>query len=115
MGLGLADAIHETSGVEQRVGLIEQLFDVECDFEGLFDIAGVGADLGRLGDGGSLIEPSPDFRDVRLERGFEYDRVHGGSLHHHTHAPRRSEVERKGEQSYGSFPPRPIMIRRQDF
>jgi hypothetical protein len=42
---------------------------------------------------------------MHLERGFEHRRIHGGVPFATTHALSRLEVERKGEQSYGSFAP----------
>jgi hypothetical protein len=92
--IGLADS--------RRCLPYSELLDIKRDLDGLFDVAGFGTSLRRFGDAGRAIEAFAYFGDMDLQRCFEHVRIHGGSFAT-THALLCLEVERKDEQSYGSF------------
>jgi hypothetical protein len=56
---GLTDAMDQARRIEERVHFIDELLDVERDLDSLFDIANVGADLGRLGDARRPLQANP--------------------------------------------------------
>ena len=97
-----ADPIHQARGVEERVHLISQLFDVERDLDGLADIAGFRASFGCLSQTGRLIEAFSHQGKLRhqggVERGLRPWRLLSPPLRS---VARRSPVE--SEQSSGSL------------
>lgn len=46
--LRLPHSVHHAGGIQHRVDLVDQLLDIEGDFDGLWDVAGLGARLSGL-------------------------------------------------------------------
>jgi hypothetical protein len=100
----LGDPVNQTCGIQQRCYLIEQLLDVESDFNTLLIKACTGAGIGRAPYSRNLIKPVRiSVRNVLIVASTKCPSIGVNSFADATHASYAPEVERNQSNHVAHF------------